>query len=1328
MKNSIFTARIRVAAVALGLLFAMAGCREAKEPAISVSSEEFLIGDQAGNIPLTIRSNASWTAMSNVPWCRLSQSSGTGTTDIELLVEALVSDQKRIAMITVATADGKLATVKVTQGGLTQTELRVSPTLITLGAKASSGNGFVVSTQYSDAVVDAAITSISGNWITGLTQTGADVDGYTRNVRFAFAAGENTGPVERTAVITVTVTFARATYTRQITVIQNGLGAPAISTPSTVYLGHHQIAFSQTIWVEGGDQTNVTYSCYPTSNSDGTASSPAIPWITSAWVDGTGTLNLSTLPNYADRAREGDVLIVASRDGVTTRLNVHVIQSGHLTPGADVPAAIIAHNYEAFTYTLPLNPTNDTQISYVSNNSGGWIYGVGVNAAGLMTYSLQQYTGDRGAYREATIMLMGANGHSNAVYYYVTVRQYAPGDAGISLPSTLVTYNAPGSGGATTMPLAALNGSTISQAGTSASWITGVSATNAALTYSVAPYNGADGPSRDAVITLQATNPHSNTAYYSITIRQYAPDAAGISLPVQTIAVNASLTSGTLPLVALNGSTINVVPGHNTAMVTTANVAGNNTLNYTVAAYDGSQGPVRETVITLSAANTHANTVYYQVVVRQYAPDAAGISLPVQVITVNASLTSGTLPLVALNGSTIDVVQPGHNTAMVTTANVAGNNTLNYTVAAYDGSQGTARETTITLKATNTSFNSTYYYVTVRQLAPAAAGISLPSTLMTYNASGSGGAATMPLAALNGSTISLVGASAGWLTGVSANNTTLTYTVAAYDGSQGPVRETTIMLQASNSNADAALYSILIRQYAPDAAGISLPVQVITVNASGVTGGTLPLAPLNGSTVNQASTSASWITGVSATTTALTYNVSPYTGADGSSREAVITLKATAGNGNFYDTYYYITVRQLAPAAAGISLPSTLVTYNAQGSGGAATMPLAALNGSTISLVGASAGWLTGVSANNTTLTYTVAAYDGSQGPVRETTITLRASNSNADAALYSILIRQYAPLEVGISLPAQTITAPAAGVAGLLPLNPLSGSTANVVATGYDATMLNPAPYVDGLGILHYTVTAFTGATGASRETTLTLQATRPGSVSTANYYITIRQNAPAAAGIGGLPAYLGFGSAGATGQTLYLNPLNGSTITLVSAPSWMSVNVEPSSTFLTYSVNPYSGSTVTDYAREGVLTLRAANTSANPVYYYINIRQTGTNMAYTSPLSVYWTWNAIYNMGVFSGAYGNYAPSANPVQTVALLNVPGPATIGYSTQGNAFFTIAADAPALNYTVTASSLAWGDVPPATQSDLLTITVNAPPYVQTLTVPVSARQNHLYLP
>lgn len=1271
------------------MVFLNTGCDES-DPTVSTSVEEMFISNEAANIPITIKSNASWTASSDAEWLYLSQKSGRGTTDINMMVEALVSDKPRTATITISAENGNKTSIKVTQNGLTETGIRITPKTITVGPKASLGNAFGVVVQYSDAVVSAAITS-GESWIKNLTPS-TDIDGYVKNVLYTFAADEHTDAFAREGKITVTVTFANQVHTEEITVIQNGLGTPTISTQERIYLMHNQTSYSQNMWVEDGDQTNVRYECHVTSAQSGTGNEE--PWITSAAVNANGILELTTLVNTYDEVREGEVMVIAFRGAASIKTSIHVIQSGHRSAGANIPNSLLTHDYKAATHQMALNPINDSKLKVVANNSvNNWVKSVTINNDGVMTYALAAYDGSMGSYREATISLEASNGNSNTVYYYITIRQYAPEAAGLSLPTSLMTHNSRAQLGI--MPVNANYASTVEVVGVSQTWVTNVRIFASELVYELDAYDGAEGAYREAIITLKATNDHTNAAYYYVTIRQHAPEAAGMNNTVQIITFNSDGTTdksvygeqqvALLPLNSINGSTL-VYEGVSEDWVTiqglevrsTFDNAMNYTLTYGVDQFDGREGDMREAVITIKASNSHVNDAYYYIIIRQYAPLAAGVSEYPSLV--EHSHEGNLIPIVtpaylltfnALNRSEIEFLRAenvgfGTNWFIEGISNpITGNEndegearryTFRYRLRQYNGADGPYRDVRLVFSATNTHNNASYFYVTIRQYAPEAAGITVSDQVIMITSLEQSG--RVDFTTLNGS--KLVDkyvryeqydeeTSYDWLTlndNVEKGRNDLhsiTFNAKAYDGSVGDFREAQIYLVVRNDHADRMLYKVVVRQYAPNAAGISISEQEVHISYQATEviddepqARTISYEILNESKVTSATSSASWLKVIRFADGEIAYTVESFAGGQaGNTREATINLVVENSHAN--PITYTVKVVQHAPEAAGISIPTTPIVIPTAGTlENGFKIKFEPQNGSEVDGDGIS--WSPDdrefihrlfYSNNDKDITVLAKPFDGSTGDARYVYVHIPVSNDHANNISYMLTLVQYAPNEAGLSIDDKpyhvsyqevTMDDNIHKVAYTL----LNGSAIEEVKTISDGNWLEASnlPFFAGSdkGHILFGVKQFTGGqAGDTREGKINITVVNSHK-NRITYTITVVQHAPEHASIT-IPTTplviptegMGDGESAATGFLVNFTPQNGSEVDYANIKVTPAMGVKGDGSFIfghksttngiAVFANPYNGST--GDARYAYMTVPVKNNHANVVSYVVTFVQ---------------------------------------------------------------------------------------------------------------------------
>lgn len=539
-KLQIIKKLVGVPVMALALTLFAAGCEDSHPDNISSSEDIIAVSASQQVYPLTIRATKdAWKATSDVKWVQLSRAEAIGTRDIELIIEENTSDAARTGHVTVMISDQAKQIITVKQAGKGDTDVRVTPQLITAGAYAKEYS-FTLEIKDALASYDNITTEVSylvgEDWIKNLTTEDAEFRNGHLLRTYTFTLDNNEMGNAREAVVNLTVKYGHSTYERTVKIYQNGLGTPAVATVENIYVRHNQTEHSQTIWLNDGDDNNVSYQVYRTSSQSGNEETdPAEAWIADAQIAGN-ELVLTFKENHTDEIREGDVYIIASRNNYndyasTAKLRVHVTQSAHQSAGINMPVAEVAHNYTEATYTMPIQPVNNSKVSASVPAEVNWITEVKVED-NTLSYSLSKYEGGQeGNFREATITLVADNGNANKAVYYMKVRQYAPELPAISDLPQYIGLGSPAQTG--TLPLNVANGTTVTVV-SKPDWIT-APAVNATLTtelgYTVTANTAAATGNtadyfREGVITLKASNAHKNVAYYYVTVRQYGRDLA----------------------------------------------------------------------------------------------------------------------------------------------------------------------------------------------------------------------------------------------------------------------------------------------------------------------------------------------------------------------------------------------------------------------------------------------------------------------------------------------------------------------------------------------------------------------------------------------------------------------------------------------------------------------------------------------------------------------------------------------------------------------------------------------------------------------------------
>ncbi|MBP5484004.1 MAG: Ig-like domain-containing protein [Bacteroidales bacterium] len=170
--------------------------------AVSVTPVSVELGPEGGKVSVKVSSNVSWTASSTAEWFSLSKTSaGDGDTDIEVTVAENETVDARSAQVTF-TAEGRTATLSVSQKGIVP-ELKVAGPAEKLPAAAGTYQLSVTSNI-------AWTLESSETWLT--TSVSSSAKG---TVEVSFSITQNDNTAERSA--TLTFTYGGQTFTHTVT-------------------------------------------------------------------------------------------------------------------------------------------------------------------------------------------------------------------------------------------------------------------------------------------------------------------------------------------------------------------------------------------------------------------------------------------------------------------------------------------------------------------------------------------------------------------------------------------------------------------------------------------------------------------------------------------------------------------------------------------------------------------------------------------------------------------------------------------------------------------------------------------------------------------------------------------------------------------------------------------------------------------------------------------------------------------------------------------------------------------------------------------------------
>lgn len=584
-----------------------------------------------------------------------------------------------------ATRDGETVVYPVTvqQLGLGAIDVRVAPASLTFSSSAHQPGAVmpkvIATAMYSGATIEATITS-GEEWITSVSSTlMKSVSSSTAVYGINFALAANTDAYKRTGTITLRIVYGNRIEFRTITVVQNGLGAPAISTDARAYMRQDQTSYTRTMWLLDGDKTNVQYKVTFTSNQSAIEGDKG--WITDATVNATThQLNIKATPNTYDEERYGTVTIVAKRGTASTVQTVLVSQAGHKSPGVIAPddKTLFVGSAAHDGYSVDLSALNGSELTAVSVNqtSNGttwegtnWLTGVTVAQVGTtnewtLTYNVADNNEEN--IREGVIVIKASNGHSNDSYVYITVRQDFHLQAGINnLPEEIEI-------GAVELSLpinfSLRNNSTWSATVSEGTdWLnigTAVNPTGATIAaaqtgtvlYFAATAN-ATSATRHATITMTAKNGASNDQTYTIKITQLKAQEASVSgLPVNVMQViEAAAGSKSITYSLAPGTTYTNITTSPTGSWLTATNAGN-VITYTTT--ENTASTARYGVIYVTATSSDNSSKTYAITVKQEAATKAivtGLPNKIEIGSAAIATTAGNqIPFTAADAVTAE--------------------------------------------------------------------------------------------------------------------------------------------------------------------------------------------------------------------------------------------------------------------------------------------------------------------------------------------------------------------------------------------------------------------------------------------------------------------------------------------------------------------------------------------------------------------------------------------------------------------------------------------------------------------------------------------------
>ena len=609
---------------------------------LSVSPSPLSFAAAREDLTLTITTNeASWTAESPATWLTLSESSGTGTTNITVTAAANPDAAERMAMITIEAgtgADVQERVVSVTQAAAAAT-LSVSPSSLVFVSEGATLGLTIESNASWTAMSNAGWLTLSEGAGTGTTDITATSE-------------ENPDAAQREATITVEAEG----LTQTVSVTQNPAGATlSVSSPSLVF-------------VSEGATLGLTIE----SNASWTAMSNA-GWLTLSEGAGTGTTDITATSEENPDAAQREATITVEAEGLTQTVSVTQDPAG-ATLSVSSPSLVFVSEGATLGLTIESN-ASWTAVS--SETSWLTIDGTGTGT-GNGSLSIVATANPAAAERMAMITIEAGTG-ADVQERVVSVTQAAAAATLSVSPSSLVFV----SEGAT-LGLTIESNASWTAVSSETSWLTidgtGPGTGNGSLSI-VATANPA-AAERMAMITIEAgTGADVQERVVSVT---QAAAAATLSVsPSSLVFVSEGATLGLT--IESNASWTAM---SNAGWLTLGEGAGTGTTDITATSEENPDAAQREATITVEAEGLTQTVSVTQ--------DPAGATLSVSSPSLVFVSEGATLGLTIESNASWTAMS---NAGWLTLSEGAGTGTTDITATSEENPDAAQREATITVEA-----------------------------------------------------------------------------------------------------------------------------------------------------------------------------------------------------------------------------------------------------------------------------------------------------------------------------------------------------------------------------------------------------------------------------------------------------------------------------------------------------------------------------------------------------------------------------------------------------------------------------------------------------
>jgi uncharacterized protein YjdB len=732
-------------------------------------------------------------------------------------------------------------------------------------------------------------------------------------------------------------------------------GADSVSAGATIMLSNTAVAGA---W----SSSNNTYATVSTSGvvtgvAQGTAT------VSYTFTDDCGAHSLTKLITVTQGAIAGDSAICVGATGTLTTITTGGTWSSGNTAIATISSTGIVSGVAggAAVITYSTASTISTKVITVDTvPDAGGISGVASLCASATTTLSSSFAGGTWNSGAVSIATVGAN--TGVI-------------TGVSAGTAMVTYvvtNSCGSANATVV--VTVNAATT--AGSITGTLTVCVSTNTTLSNTVT--GGTWSSSNSAIAAVNAsTGVVSGVGAGNTTITYTVNGVCGTATMTAAVTVNAATTAGSIT------GTLTVCASNSTTLSNTTTGGTWSSSNISVASVNALTGAV-------SGVSAGTTTISYAV------SGTCSVATTTAVVTVNAAtsagIITGTMTVcqganTTLSNATTGGIWSGSNTAIATVGSSsgvvsgvsAGNTTVSYTVTGTCGTATTTAMVTVnaattagsitgtltvcasnntTLSNTTTGGNWTSSNAAVATIGSASgvvSGVSAGNTTITYSVNGTCGAA-------NSTAVVTVNAvpSAGTITGAtSVNVSAATTLIATVTGGAWTASNGNATVSSGGVVTGVAAGTVTISYTVSGACGSPVATKVLTVTAP-VSGTTGTLTVCSGST-----------TTLSNTTTGGTWS-SANNGVASVTSGGVVTVGAAG-----VVLISYTTAGGIATSSVTVlALPNTITGTMSLCSGAATTLASTTTGGSwmsgntTVASIG-STGIISGVAAGNTVISYT---------------------------------------------------------------------------------------------------------------------------------------------------------------------------------------------------------------------------------------------------------------------------------------------------------------------------------------------------------------------